>query len=56
LVMTWGVAFFSYQGLTDPATLLLLFLIAPSVFGLVSMPLGNTWSRWREVKADAYAL
>jgi len=22
----------------------------------VTMPLGNLWSRWREVKADAYAL
>jgi STE24 endopeptidase len=27
-----------------------------SIFGLVTMPLGNTWSRWREVKADEYAL
>jgi STE24 endopeptidase len=23
---------------------------------LMTMPLGNTWSRWREVKADEYAL
>jgi STE24 endopeptidase len=55
IVMTWGVAFFGYTGLTDPATLPLL-IIALSVFGLVTMPLGNLWSRWREVKADAYAL
>ncbi len=55
IVMTWGVAFFGYQGLTDPATLPLL-IIALSVFGLVTMPLGNIWSRWREVKADEYAL
>ncbi|HEX9921147.1 MAG TPA: M48 family metalloprotease [Anaerolineae bacterium] len=55
LVMNWGVAFFGYQGLTDPATLPLL-LIALSVFGLVTMPLGNLWSRWREVLADEYAL
>ena len=54
-VMNWGVTFFGYQGLTDPATLPLL-LIALSVFGLVMMPLGNAWSRWREVKADEYAL
>jgi len=26
------------------------------IFGLVTMPLGNIWSRWREVKADEYAL
>ena len=55
VVMSWGVTFFSYNGLTDPATLPLL-IIALSVFGLVTMPLGNTWSRWREVKADEYAL
>jgi len=55
LVMNWGVAFFSYQSLTDPATLLYL-IVTLTVFGLVTMPLGNTWSRWREVKADEYAL
>jgi Zn-dependent protease with chaperone function len=30
--------------------------IALSIFGLVTMPLGNIWSRWHEVKADEYAL
>lgn len=54
-VMRWGVAAFGYHGLNDPATLP-LFLIAMMVFGLVTMPLGNLWSRWREVKADEYAL
>jgi STE24 endopeptidase len=55
LVMNWGVVFFGYSGLTDPATLPLL-IIAFSIFGLVTMPLGNLWSRCREVKADEYAL
>jgi STE24 endopeptidase len=55
IVMNWGVAFFGYSDLTDPATLPLL-VIALSIFGLVTMPLGNLWSRWREVKADEYAL
>ena len=54
-VMNWGIAYFGYQGLTDPATLP-LFVVALAVFGLVTMPLGNLWSRWREVKADEYAL
>jgi STE24 endopeptidase len=54
-VMRWGIAAFGYRGLTDPAALPLL-LIALSVFGLVTMPLGNLWSRWREVMADEYAL
>lgn len=55
LVMRWGITTFNYKGLTDPATLPLL-IVAMSVFGLVTMPLSNGWSRWREVKADAYAL
>jgi STE24 endopeptidase len=55
LVMNWGVVFFGYYGLADPATLPLL-IVALSVFGLVTMPLGNIWSRWREIKADEYAL
>ncbi len=54
-VMAWGIVAFGYAGLTDPATLPLLFL-ALGVFGLVTMPLGNAWSRWREVMADEYAL
>ena len=54
-VMAWGIATFGYTSLTDPATLPLLFL-ALGVFGVVTMPLGNAWSRWREVKADTYAL
>lgn len=44
--MNWGVAFFGYQGLTDPATLPLV-IVALSISGLVTMPLGNAWSRWR---------
>ena len=55
VIMRWGIATFGYTGLTDPAALPLL-LVALAVFGLVTMPLGNTWSRWREVKADRYAL
>jgi len=55
LVMRWGIAASGYSGLTDPAALPLL-MIALSVFGLVTMPLGNLWSRWREVMADEYAL
>ena len=54
-VMVWGVITFGYYGLSDPATLPLL-MVAFTVFGLVTMPLGNAWSRWREVKADQYAL
>jgi len=55
LVMGWGVAYFDYHNVADPATLPLL-IVAMTVYGLVTMPLGNIWSRWREVKADTYAL
>jgi STE24 endopeptidase len=54
-VLQWGTVIFGYTGLTDPATFPLLML-ALGVFGVVTMPLGNVWSRWREVKADKYAL
>ncbi len=54
-LMRWGVTRFGYTGLADPATLPLL-MVALAVFGLVTMPLGNAWSRWREVLADRYAL
>jgi STE24 endopeptidase len=54
-VMRWGVTHFGYSGLADPATLPLL-MVALSIFGLVTMPLSNAWSRWREVLADRYAL
>jgi STE24 endopeptidase len=55
LVLTWGVAAFNFNGLADPATLP-LFMLAMSIFGLLTMPLGNLWSRSREVMADRYAL
>jgi len=54
-LMQWGVTYWNYLGLADPATLP-LFIIAMLMFSLVTMPLNNLWSRWREVMADDYAL
>jgi STE24 endopeptidase len=54
-IMLWGIRTFGYTGLIDPAAFP-LFLVAMTIFGLVTMPLSNSWSRWREVKADTYAL
>ena len=31
-------------------------MLAMGVFGLVTMPLSNAYSRWRERRADEYAL
>lgn len=55
VVMKWGVAFFGYTSPADPATLP-LFVLVIGLFGLITMPLGNVYSRSRERKADAYAL
>lgn len=55
LVLNWGVEYFGFQGVWDPAALPLLIL-AMGVFGLLTMPLSNTLSRQRERKADLYAL
>lgn len=55
VVMNWGVAFFGYISPADPASLP-LFALVIGLFGLITMPLGNAYSRWRERKADAYAL
>jgi STE24 endopeptidase len=55
LVMDWGVTAFDLSGPGDIAGLPLLGL-AFGVFGLVTMPLSNAYSRWRERLADEYAL
>jgi STE24 endopeptidase len=55
LVLRMGVAFFRFDGIADLAAMP-LFALALSAFGLVTMPLGNGLSRWRERRADEYAL
>ena len=45
----------TYHGLSDVATMPLV-AAALGVFGLVTMPLGNSFSRWVERQADEYAL
>jgi STE24 endopeptidase len=53
--MVWGVGVYGLTGPADPASLP-LFVLAIGIYGLVTMPIGNAYSRWRERKADAYAL
>jgi len=55
LVLTFGVNRLGLTSVSDPAGFPLLGL-ATGVIGLLAMPLGNAYSRWRERKADAYAL
>ncbi len=55
VVLLAGVAYFGFSGVTDLAAMPLLAL-ALGAFGLVTMPLGNWYSRQREYAADRYAL
>jgi STE24 endopeptidase len=50
-----GASALGFRGPQDVAAFPLLAL-ALGVFGLITMPLGNAYSRWRERMADAYAL
>jgi STE24 endopeptidase len=53
--LRWGVGIFGFENAADVAALP-LFLIVMGVYGLVTMPLNNGFSRWRERRADEYAL
>lgn len=55
LILNAGAAALGFTGPADIAALPLLAL-ALGVFGLVTMPISNGYSRWREVRADSYAL
>jgi STE24 endopeptidase len=55
LLLHAGVEAFGYRSVSDVAAFPLLALIL-SVFGLVTMPLTNAYSRAREYAADEYAL
>jgi STE24 endopeptidase len=55
LGLTWGVEAFGFQGPADIAALPLLALVM-GAYGLLTMPLTNAYSRWRERRADEYAL
>lgn len=55
LVLNWFIGQFGYTSPADVAAFPALNLIL-GAYGLVTMPLGNAISRWRENKADEYAL
>jgi STE24 endopeptidase len=55
LVLEWGVNAFGFTSVGDVAALPLFGLVV-GAYGLVTMPLGNAFSRWRERRADEYAL
>ena len=55
LGLRWGVRAFGFRGLGDIAAFPLLAL-AIFLFGLITMPLSNGYSRWRERLADQFSL
>lgn len=55
LGLRWGAAAFGFTGAADIAALP-VFALVMGAYGLVTMPLGNAYSRWRERRADEYAL
>jgi len=55
LALQWGVGVFGFEGIADVAAMPWLALVL-GMFGLITMPLGNAYSRWRERLADRYAL
>jgi len=55
LVLNWGATAFGFSGPADIGALP-LFGLTMGLFGLLTMPLNNLYSRWREVRADTYAL
>jgi STE24 endopeptidase len=55
LGLSWGVRVFGFSGTSDIAAFP-LFLIMLGSYGLITMPLENGFSRWRERRADEYAL
>jgi STE24 endopeptidase len=55
LVLNWAAGWFSFSGPADIAGLPALGIVL-GAFGLVTQPLGNLVSRWREHLADEYSL
>jgi STE24 endopeptidase len=54
-VLNWGIDFFGFGGPGDVAAMPLL-AAAMSIYGLFTIPPENGFSRWREWRADRYAL
>jgi STE24 endopeptidase len=55
LALGWAVGAFGFSGPADVAGLPALGIVL-GAFGLITQPLGNAFSRWRERMADEYAL
>jgi len=55
LVLNWSVVALGFNSVSDVAAMPLFGLVM-GLYGLIIMPLGNAYSRQREIRADEYAL
>jgi STE24 endopeptidase len=55
LALGWGVGLLGFTGPADIAAMP-LFAFVIGLYSLITMPLGNAFSRWREKLADQYAI
>ncbi|NPV86121.1 MAG: M48 family metallopeptidase [Anaerolineae bacterium] len=55
LGLRWGVTYFGFESLADVAAIP-IFVLVMGLYALITTPLSNTYSRWRERMADRYAL
>jgi len=55
LGLKWGVVTLGYENVADIAAMPLLVLIL-GLYGMIIMPIENAYSRWREQRADRFAL
>ncbi|NQS92123.1 MAG: M48 family metallopeptidase [Chloroflexi bacterium] len=55
LGLSWGISSFGFESVADIAALPLFFL-SLGFYGLITMPISNGFSRWREKLADDFAL
>lgn len=55
VVMDWGVSVLGFEGVADVAAMPLLVL-SLGLFSFATIPVENYYSRWREKRADLFAL
>jgi STE24 endopeptidase len=55
LGLSWGISNFGFESISDIAALP-LFALSLGFFGLITMPISNGFSRWREELSDDFAL
>ena len=55
IALAWGTDTLGFDGSSDVAAMP-LFILVMGAYGLITMPIGNAYSRWRERLADAYAI